>query len=56
LLDPYADFSFLTGVAYISRVRFDDGQIWVADLNAVEGELRKIDKDFDAARLKEKRE
>lgn len=27
----YADFSFHTGVAYVSKVRFEDGQIWQAD-------------------------
>jgi len=52
----YADFSFHTGVAYISRVRFDDGEIWSADLSAVLLELRQIEKDFDASRLKKKGE
>ena len=50
----YADFSFHTGVAYVSKVRFDDGEIWSADLNSVVLELRKIEKDFDAGRLKKK--
>ena len=49
-----ADFSFHTGVAYVSKVRFDDGEIWSADLNSVVLELRKIEKDFDASRLKKK--
>jgi hypothetical protein len=50
----YADFSFHTGVAYVSKVRFEDGEIWSADLNSVLLDLRKIEKDFDAARLKKK--
>jgi hypothetical protein len=50
----YADFSFHTGVAYVSKVRFDDEEIWSADLNSVVLELRKIEKDFDASRLKKK--
>jgi hypothetical protein len=47
-----SDFSFLTGVAYINRVRFSDGTIWTADMDAVVEELRKIETDFDAALLK----
>jgi hypothetical protein len=48
----YADFSFHTGVAYVSKVRFESGEIWSADLDAVVQELRKIQSDFDAAKLK----
>lgn len=50
----YSDFSFHTGVAYVSKVRFDNGEIWSADTNAVLAEMRKIQKDFDAAELKKK--
>jgi hypothetical protein len=53
---PYGDFSFLTGVAFVNRVRFADGTIWEADEKAIVDELRKIESDFDAANLKEKRE
>ena len=48
--------SFLTGVAYVSKVRFADGTIWAADLDAVAEELRKIEKDFDVMKLKGKPE
>ncbi len=48
---PYRGFSFLTGVAFINRVRFDDGSIWTANQDAILEELRKIQKDFDASRL-----
>jgi hypothetical protein len=50
----YADFSFHTGIAYVSRVRFEDGEIWEADTKAILNEMRKIEKDFDASRLKPK--
>ena len=50
----YADFSFLTGIAYINKVRFDNGEIWSADLDAVADEMRKIEEDFDVERLEEK--
>ena len=50
----YAGFSFHTGVAYVSKVRFDDDEIWVADLTDVLAEMKKIEKDFDASRLKKK--
>lgn len=45
------DFSFQTGIAYVSRVRFSDGTFWTADLRLVATELRKVQKDFDAGRL-----
>jgi hypothetical protein len=50
----YADFSFHTGVAYVSKVRFEDGEIWQADMSAILLEMRKIQKDFDASKLKKK--
>jgi hypothetical protein len=51
---PYADFSFLTGLAYVDLVRLEDGTIWKADEETVLSEIRKIEKDFDAKLLKEK--
>ena len=50
----YADFSFHTGVAYVSKVRFDTGDVWKADLNVIVAELKKIQADFDAANLKKR--
>jgi hypothetical protein len=52
----YSDFTFLTGVAYVSKVRFADGEIWEADLGAVEEALRQIEEDFDMAKLDEEDE
>ena len=41
---PYADFSFLTGLAYVDLVRLEDGTIWQADEATVLAEIRKISK------------
>lgn len=48
----YGDFSFQTGVVYVSKVRFASGEIWKVDTNVVLQELKKIQSDFDAANLK----
>ncbi len=50
----YADFTFYTGVAYVGKVRFSDGIIWEADLDAIASEMKKIEKDFDVSSLKGK--
>lgn len=52
----YADFSFLTGVAYVSKVRFRDGEIWKADLDSIASELRQVQKDFDIKKLEKQSE
>lgn len=52
----YKSFAFDTGVVYVDRVRFDNGEIWACDLEAVLAELQKIEKDFDASILKPKDE
>ena len=49
---PPNGFTFLTSVAYVDTVRFEDGSIWQADAETILEELRKIDKAFDAKRLK----
>lgn len=49
--NPYASFKFDkygTGVAYVSRVRLEDGTIWSADQAFVLGELQKIQDDLTA--------
>lgn len=50
----YSDFAFLTGVAYISRVRFSDGSIWSADLDAVAAGMKEVETSFDVQRLRGK--
>ncbi len=46
--------TFLTGVAFVSKVRFADGEVWHANLDTVVQELVKIDKEFQASALKRK--
>jgi len=46
--------SFLTGIVFVSRVRFADGEIWRANLDTVIANLTKIDKEFPASALKHK--
>jgi hypothetical protein len=46
-----AAFTLQTGVAYVDRVRFDNGQIWIADPEAVVTVMRGIQKDFDPLHL-----
>lgn len=55
IASAYADFTFLTGVSYVSKVRFDNGEIWSADLDTIAEELRKIEEGFDVSVLKEKK-
>ncbi|MDP1570374.1 MAG: hypothetical protein Q8L86_10245 [Vicinamibacterales bacterium] len=52
IANPLRAFTFLTGVAWVSKVRFEDGEIWTADEKTVLEALRAIEADFDAARLK----
>lgn len=35
--------NFYLGAAYISKVRFEDGKIWVADSNSIAKQVRAID-------------
>lgn len=48
-----ADFAFHTGVVYVDRVRFENGEIWVADRGPILDQLRQVQADFDAAVLDE---
>lgn len=50
----YRGFSFLTGVAYVSKVRFHNGEIWEVDLQSIADELAKIEEGFDVSRLTER--
>jgi hypothetical protein len=42
---------FLTGVVYVDRVRFESGEIWIADKEQILTAMRAIQKDFDPANL-----
>ena len=55
LHDPPAAFIFHTGIAYVSRVRFADGEIWTASLEETAGQIRSVDASFQADLLKPKR-
>lgn len=54
IANAYGDFSFYTGITYVSKVRFSDGEIWSADLDNIAKELRKVEKDFNVFNLKKK--
>lgn len=47
-------FSFNTGVAYVNKVRFENGEVWAADMSAIMQDLRKVQRDFDVTNLKKK--
>jgi hypothetical protein len=46
-----AAIGFLTAVVYVDRVRFESGEIWIADKEQVLTAMRAIQKDFDPANL-----
>jgi len=48
-----SDFSFYTGVAYVSKVRYSDGTMWEANLDSVAESIRDVQDDFEADLLKE---
>lgn len=48
-----ADFQFLTGVVYVAKIRFEEGEIWSVDLEEIAKELREIEKGFDVSKLLE---
>ena len=52
----YGDFAFMTGVAYVEKVRFDDGEVWTADMDDVFRELEKIEAGFEMSQLVETRQ
>jgi len=46
--------TFLTGAAFVNKVRFADGEVWRANLDNIAQEIAKIDKEFQASALKSK--
>ena len=44
---------FLIGVVYIDRVRFQNGDVWAADLELAGDRLRQIEQNFDVTVLME---
>ena len=49
--DSPADFSFLTGVAFISRVRFSDGTIWSEEFRFILDTLQDLELNFKAEEI-----
>ncbi len=54
LHDPPTGFLFHTGIAYVSRVRFEDGEIWTANPEDVAAHMRSIEPSFSVEMLKPK--
>ncbi len=54
LHDPPTGFIFHTGIAYVSRVRFEDGEIWTADPNDVAEHIKGVEASFSVEMLKPK--
>ena len=48
-----AESAFYTGVAYVSKVRFEDGEIWTADNDEVLSQLREIEQDLNIETLEQ---
>ncbi|WP_445665573.1 hypothetical protein [Fodinibius sp. AD559] len=46
-----SDFSFYTGIAFVNKVRFENGEIWEADSEIIIDTLKEIKSDFDASVL-----
>lgn len=55
LIDRDHRYPIFTSVAFVDKIRFDDGTFWYHDENFVIQELKKIQEDFDADKLQEKR-
>ena len=49
-----AESAFYTGVAYVSKVRFVDGEIWSADLESITKQLQEIEAAFPVESLQSK--
>ena len=54
LHDPTTGFLFHTGIAYVSRVRFEDGEIWTADPEDIAAHMRSIESSFSVEMLRPK--
>lgn len=52
--NPYGAFTFLTGITFIYRVRFENGEIWQADIAAIAEQIGDIFEDFKPEELEEK--
>ena len=48
-----AEAAFYTGVAYVDKVRFEDGEVWSADYDEVLLQLQEIEQDLNIDALAE---
>lgn len=44
-------FTFHTGVAFVRQLRYENGDVWAADMSVVEERIQKIQSEFDASQL-----
>lgn len=49
-----AESAFYTGVAYVSKVRFVDGEVWSADLESITKQVQEIEAAFSVESLRSK--
>ena len=50
------EFMFFTGIAYVNKVRYEDGTFWYHDPTIVIKELQKVQKDFDVNKLQDEKD
>ena len=51
LANARAESAFYTGVAYLSKVRFEDGEVWSADLDNIANQVQDIEVGFSVESL-----
>ena len=51
LANARAESAFYTGVAYLSKVRFEDGEVWSADLDNIAKQVQEIEVGFSVESL-----
>ena len=51
-----AESAFHTGVAYLSKVRYEDGEVWSADLDNVTMQVQKIEAGFSVESLQSRQD
>ena len=56
LASALAESAFYTGVAYVSKVRFEDGEVWQADLEEIADQVRGIEESFTVESLTAERD
>ena len=52
LASALAESAFYTGVAYVAKVRFEDGEVWSADLDKVAKQVQEVEEEFSVESLR----